>query len=344
MNGLLNAFRFEMLAQPRALWLLVPVALLLLVEAFSRPAGAVSFSTGRMIAGLGHSVPRLLLAVPALLRAGGLALLVVALAGPMNGYQLRRDRAGVIDIMLCVDVSGSMRQTDFVMNGQQRDRLYVTKQAVANFINSRRERQNSRYGLDRVGLILFSGIAWTQCPLTLDYDILEKEVQDARIAPDSKQGTAIGSALGLALRRLGRTEAKSKVVVLLSDGQNNRGELDPVSAAQMAREMGIRVYTIGAGSPQEQVLRGGLFPVRSEAIDEEMLTKVATLTGGKYYLASDTAALMSAYNEINELETTEIDLGDYYEFRDAFMPWLTLGGLLIALSLCVRRRWFDPLP
>ena len=344
MRELLQSFEFGTLAHPWALLLLIPVALLALFEAFSGAPGAVTISTGSSLARLGVRVSRAWRAVPALIRFAGLSLLVLAMACPLAGYQIRKDRTGVIDIMLCVDVSGSMRQTDFVMDGEARDRLYVTKQAVRNFIDSRRERQTGRFGLDRVGLVLFSGIAWTQCPLTLDYDILEKAVEDAQIAPENKQGTAIGSALGLAVRRLSQTEAKSKVIVLLSDGRNNRGELDPLTAAQLAKEYGIRVYTIGAGSPEPTTIQNGLFPVQSEAIDEDMLKKMAGTTGGRYYLATDTAALMNAYGEINELETTEIDLGDYYEFKEGFMPYLVVGSLLTLVSVLVRRTSFEVVP
>jgi len=133
-------------------------------------------------------------------------------------------------------------------------------------------------------------------------------------------------------------------VILLSDGRNNRGELDPLSAAQIAKEMGIRVYTIGAGSPEEQVLNGGFFPVRSEAIDEKMLREVAEGTGGRYYLATNTEALMGAYDEIGALETTEIDLGDYYEYHEGFLPWMLAGAALVLASLFTRRTWLDPLP
>jgi len=344
MSFLFEPFVFGSLAHPWALLLLIPVALLGLFEAFAGAPGAVTISTGSTLARLGARVSRGWRAVPAAVRMAGLALLVLAIAGPLNGYQIRKDRAGVIDIMLCVDVSGSMQQADFVMDGQPRDRLYVTKQAVRNFIDSRRERQKGRFGVDRVGLISFSGVAWTQCPLTLDYDILEKAVDEATFAPENKQGTAIGSALGLAVRRLTQTEAKSKVIVLLSDGRNNRGELDPLTAAELAKEYNIRVYTIGAGSPKATTLQNGFFPVESEPIDEEMLKKVAGTTGGRYYLATDTDALMSAYKEINSLETTEIDLGDYYEFKDAFMPYLVLGALLTLASVLMRRTAFEVVP
>lgn len=344
MNGLGHIFSFNDLAHPLFLVLCIPIVLILAAELFSRPPGAVTVSTGKVLARLAGRRADMARRVPALLRALGLLLLCVALAGPLRGYQVRKDRAGVIDIMLCLDVSGSMEQPDFNINGRQYDRLHVAREAARKFVNSRRETQESRYGLDRVGLIVFSGLAWTQCPLTLDYDILERELESASIAPERKQGTAIGSALGLAVRRLNSSEAKSKVVVLLTDGVNNRGELDPVTAARLAKEYGIRVYTIGAGSNEEVVLRQGFFPVRTEAIDEKVLQQMADITGGRYYLATDTESLMNAYDEISALETTEIDIGDYYEAKEEFMPYLIAGVLALMASVFTRRFWFEVVP
>jgi Ca-activated chloride channel family protein len=340
-------FRFDTLEYPWVLLLLALVAALMVAEAFARAPGAISVSTGETLALIRPRRKRLSRLLPVLLRAFGLACLVVALAGPLNGFQIRKDRADVVDIMLCVDVSGSMGQQDFVSGGIYRDRLYVTKAAVRNFIDSRRERSGSRYGLDRVGLIVYAGFAWTQCPLTLDYDVLERELNLARVEDrdQRKQGTAIGSAIGLALRRLTESEAKSKVIILLTDGLNNRGELDPATAAQLAKQYGIRVYTIGAGSTEEGLVRGpAFFPVQRQAIDEDMLKRIAEVTGAKYYRATDVNSLQGAYDEINQLETTEIEINDYYEYKDAFMPYLLLGALALLASVLARRRWFEVIP
>ncbi|OQC04620.1 MAG: von Willebrand factor type A domain protein [Candidatus Hydrogenedentes bacterium ADurb.Bin101] len=344
MNKLGHIFLFDGLAHPYFLALSLPILLVLLLELLGRPPGAVTLSTENVLAGLRDRRIDWKRRLPAVLRALGLLLLCVALAGPLRGFHVRKDRAGVIDIMLCLDVSGSMQQPDFTINGHPHDRLYVAREAARNFVNSRRETREGRYGLDRIGLILFSGLAWTQCPLTLDYDILEREIDGASIAPERKQGTAIGSTLGLAVRRLKTSEAKSKVVILLTDGVNNRGELDPVTAARLAKEYGIRVYTIGAGSTEEVVIQQGLFPVRTEAIDEKVLRQMADTTGGRYYLATDTESLMKAYDEISALETTEIDIGDYYEANEAFMSYLVLGALLVLASVFSRRLWFEVLP
>jgi len=134
------------------------------------------------------------------------------------------------------------------------------------------------------------------------------------------------------------------VVVLLSDGVNNRGELDPITAARLAKEYGIRVYTIGAGSTEEVTVRRGFFPVRTEAIDEKALTEVADITGGRFYLATDTESLMRAYDEIGALEVTEIDVGDYYEAQEEFMPYMIAGMLALLASVFSRRLWFEVIP
>lgn len=337
-------FKFDLLSHPWALLLWGGVVVLFLIEAFARAPGAINLSTGEALSGITrrfHWPFRL----PALLRAIGLGLLVVALAGPLNGFQVRPDRASVVDIMLCLDVSGSMQQQDFLVGGRPRDRLFAAKEAVRDFIQSRRQRGSERFGMDRVGLVLYAGYAWTQCPLTLDFNLLEHELEQSRIVTDrEKDGTAIGSALGLAVRRLGQSEAKSKVVILLTDGLNNRGELDPLTAAKIAAEYGIRVYTIGAGATEEEYARGGLFPMRRQAIDEEALKKIADLTGGKYYHVMDLQALRGAYAEINALETTEIEAGDYYQYREAFIPWALSGLAFLTVAVFIRRAWFDIIP
>ncbi len=326
------------------MWLGVFVLCILIAEVIGLAPGAIRISTGELLARIHGRRSDVMRRIPAVLRAVGLVLLLAAMAGPLRGYHVRKERANVIDIILALDVSGSMQQQDFNIGGRPHDRLYVAREAARKFINSRRDSASSRFGMDRIGLLLFSGLAWTQCPLTLDYDILERELDNARIADERKQGTAIGSALGLSVRRLSQSEAKSKVVILLTDGVNNRGELDPITAARLAKEYGIRVYTIGAGSPEEIVVRRGFFPVRTEAIDEETLREVARITEGRYYLATDTESLLRAYDEISELEATEIDIGDYYEAREEFMTWLAAGALALLASVLSRRLWFEVIP
>ena len=349
--SLLGPFHFNALMHPWLLLLLLAVAAVFLAEVFARTPGTLNISTGETLARLRGRRADWARRVPALLRAMALALLVLALARPITGYQVRKDRADVVDIMLCVDVSGSMKSQDFVSGGQRRDRLYVTKEAVRDFIENRKKGGGDRYGVDRLGLVLYATYAWTQCPLTLDYGVLERELDRAEVNVEDpkKQSTAIGSAIGLSVSRLRKSEAKSKVIILLTDGLNNAGELAPMTAARLAKEYNIRIYTIGAGS-----LEGGLVPVQTlfgpvmqrttDGVDEDALKKIAAATGGKYYRAADTKSLEEAYQEINKLETTEIELGDYYEHKEGFVAYAVLGMLAMLASAFVRRHWFEVIP
>lgn len=344
-------YYFNAFLNPGAL-LLVGVAVLVLVaELLARAPGTLTISTGETLAGIPSRRGRWTRPLPALLRAAGLVLLAVALARPVMGYQVRKDRANVTDIMLCVDVSGSMKTLDFIAGGERRDRLYVTKQAVKDFLRNRKVRSGDRFGLDRIGLVLYATYAWTACPLTLDYGVLEHELDRAEIneRDRTRQRTAIGSAVGLAVNRLRKSEAKSKVIILLTDGLNNTGELDPMTAALLAKDYGIRIYTIGAGSTEGGVVPtptvfGMVMSAMSEGVDEDALKRIASSTGGKYYRATDTDSLREAYQEISQLETTEVELNDYYEHKESFMPFAVTGATMLAASIFSRRRWFEAIP
>lgn len=349
--NLLSPFQFSALLSPWALLLLLGVAGVLAAELAAGPPGALNFSTGetlRRIRGRSRSMAR---RIPALLRALGLTLLVIALARPISGYQVRKDRANIIDIMLCVDCSQSMLSMDFISGGQRKNRLDVTKEAVRSFLDSRKNKSTDQFGLDRVGLICYATYAWTQSPLTLDYGVLEHEINRAKVSQDpNKQATAIGSAIGLAVSRLRKSEAKSKVIILLTDGINTAGDIDPLTAAGLANEYGIRVYTIGAGSvsggfvPTSSIFANIMLRQNSEGIDEETLKKIADITGGRYYRATDTESLLQAYDEINQLETTEVALDDYYEHKEGFLPYAILGTAAMLLAVFVRRQWFEVIP
>lgn len=345
-QDLIAPFFFTELSHPWMLLLWAVVAVLFAFEIVAGAPGVIHLSTAESLKNI-HGRPRLELVrrIPPALRAIGLGLLVVAMARPLDGQQLRKDRANIVDIILAVDVSGSMSQRDLVYAGQQQTRLSVTKAVVRDFIESRKDRRSDRYGIDRLGLVLYAGMAWTQCPLTLDYAVLQRELDLAQIdeTDPRKHGTAIGSALGLSVQRLRNSEAKSKVIILLTDGLNNRGELDPLTAAQVAQEYGIRVYTIGCGAP-EPVQIGGILGRRSEPIDEASLRAIAQTTGGRYYRATSTELLREAYAEISALETTEIEVGDFYEYEEAFVPYAALGGLLLLVAVISRRHWFETVP
>jgi Ca-activated chloride channel family protein len=340
-----------MLMNPWVLLLIPAVALLLAAELTARAPGVLQVSTGETLAKLQGHARDAMRRLPPLLRALGLILLVLALARPVRGLEARTDRANVIDIMLCVDVSGSMKAMDYATDGRNRNRLDVTKQAVHDFILDRKDKSEDRFGRDRLGLVCYAGYAWTQCPLTLDYGVLEHELDRVEIDETDrrKQGTAIGSALGLAVGKLSKSEAKTKVIVLLTDGLNNMGELDPITAAQLAKEYGIRVYTIGAGSRGEVLIPqptpfGQMLVQARMPIDEETLKRIAETTGGKFYRAADIQQLNDAYAEINRLEKTEVDVDDYYDYEDVFVPYAVTGMVALFASLFARRYWFDPIP
>lgn len=348
---MMHLFHYEKLMHPAILLLLPAVAALLAAEWFAKTPGALAISTGEALGRIGARRRTRLRHLPAVLRACGLALLLVALARPLSGLRPRIEHVDVADIMLCVDVSGSMGAMDFSTGGKPRDRLYVTKAAVRDFINSRKVQIHDRFGVDRVGLILYAGYAWTQTPLTLDYGAVEQGLDDAQVEKGEplKNGTAIGSAIGLAAGKLKDSEAVSKVIILLTDGQNNKGELDPFTAARIAAEYGIRIYTIGAGSdgqvfiPRQTPLGEQIVRMRIP-VDVASLTRIAEATGGKFFKTSDSAGIQKAYAEINELETTPIEVKGYVDYEERFAPWAVAGALLIGLSLFSRRMWFDPIP
>lgn len=337
LNGLMN---------PEALLLLFAVPLVLAAEWIARAPGALNISTGETAAAFDAAPNAWRRHTPAIIRAIGLTLLIIALARPLHGLTPRKEVADIVDIMLCVDVSESMTVSDFGT-----DRLTVTKLAVHDFIDNRKYDATDRYGLDRLGLILYARVAWTQCPLTLDYAVLTRELDAAAADPrDPRTGaTAIGSALGLAVSKLKDSDSESKVIVLLTDGRNNAGELDPLTAAEFANEYGIRVYTIGAGAADRslgvtQQLLGPMAALRSNAPDVEMLQSIAERTGGKFYRATDTDSLQGAYAEINELEKTRVEIGEYYNYQDGFLPFAVLGTLAVATSIFSRRIWFETIP
>ncbi len=347
---MLDWFYFDALRHP--LWLcLAPLpVLLLLAEVFRKTPGVLLMSTGAQLRRLSQRGRSWRRHIPALLRCLGLLSLVVALAGPLDGFRVRKERADVVDIMLCVDVSASMGERDFFIGTEKANRLEVTKVAVANFIKNRRIVSEGRFGVDRLGLIFYAGIAWTGAPLTLDYVVLEHEIEGAKTASNRerhKNGTAIGSAIGLAVRRLSKSEAKSKVIILLTDGMNNRNELDPITAAQLAEAYGIRIYTLGVGPlPDAQRMGQVLAPAYAagDSVDEAMLKKIASISGGDYYRATDTASLEEAYAAISALERTDIEAGDVYEYDEAHVPWILLAALMLGGAIYSRRIWFEVLP
>ena len=275
------------------------------------------------------------------LKVASLGCLMVAMARPQSGLESREISAEGIDIMLTLDVSRSMEHKDLAQG--EKSRLQVAKEVVADFAGGRQA--------DRLGVVVFAGQSFTQCPLTLDYSMLLDFLDGVEIPAkrtrhaDWHDSTAIGMALINACNRLRHSEAESKVIILLTDGENNAGEIEPLTAAEVAAAVGIRVYTIGVGA-SEQVQRG-LFPrlyQRAPRIDEETLMEVAGRTGGKYYRATSEEKLQEIYREIGELEKTEIKTEIKVDYADRFPAFLWSGMALLLLGTALANTRFRSIP
>ncbi len=261
--------------------------------------------------------------LPFALRAAAFALLVVALARPQDVEQNVRTNTEGIDIMLAIDVSGSMLARDF-----KPDRITAAKEVAGSFIAD-------RYG-DRIGLVAFAGEAFTQSPLTTDQSTLQTLL--ARIRSGLiEDGTAIGNGLATAINRLRESDAKSKVIILLTDGVNNRGEIAPLTAAEIAKAQGIRVYTIGVGTegmapyPAIDMFGNITFVNQKVEIDEKTLTAISDMTGGKYFRATDKAKLKAIYDEINQLEKSKVEVTEHVSYHELYLAWVLAAlGLLLA--------------
>lgn len=276
-----------------------------------------------------------------LLKLLALIAVLTALARPQSPMEEAEIITEGIDIVLAVDVSTSMRAEDFVLHGQRQNRLEVVKDVVKEFIQKRHS--------DRIGMVVFAGRAYTICPLTLDYQWLLQNLERVRIAM-VEDGTAIGSGINAALNRLKNTEAKSKIIILLTDGRNNAGKISPLTAAEAAKALKIRVYAIGAGSEDpvpypftDAFGRTVYRPVRIE-VDDYTLAKIALITGGKYYNANDTKALRDIYAEIDRLEKVPIKERGYFEYKELFPFFLIPGLLLLLLGIVLDNTVFRKIP
>jgi Ca-activated chloride channel family protein len=261
--------------------------------------------------------------LPSALEFVGLALAVFALARPQLVEVEQVVSSEGIDIVLALDVSGSMEAADFNLGGRPVDRLSAAKKVVSDFIKSR--------DMDRVGLVVFGEEAFTQVPLTLDHEALDRFLSNVRIGMAGANQTAIGEAIAIAGRQLGRLEAPSKVLVLLTDGRNNAGSITPMQAAEAASSLGVTIYTVGVGSNG-----GGGFFRRSEEVDETTLTRVAEATGGRYFRARDTTGLASIY--------ATIEVSEYRSVEELYRKVLALGLLALFLQWCLGESWLRRLP
>ncbi len=273
---------------------------------------------------------------PLYLRVLALAGLVLALARPQTGVTGENVITEGIDIILALDISSSMLAED-----HQPNRLEAAKAVAADFAAGRTS--------DRVGLVIFAGRAFTQTPLTLDRSVLASMLADLEVGL-IEDGTAVGMGLATAVKRLSASDAESKVVVLLTDGRNNRGEIDPITAAQAAAALGVRVYTIGAGSrgtarvPVPGRFGGVRYVTVQVDIDEASLRETAQTTGGRYFRATDRNSLAAIYDEIDRLETTEIEVENFTRYGERFYLPLAAALALLLVDVVLRHTWLRTLP
>ncbi|MDY0096694.1 MAG: VWA domain-containing protein [Candidatus Vecturithrix sp.] len=264
-------------------------------------------------------------------------LLIIALARPQSSKGEESITTEGIDIILTLDVSGSMQAEDFEPN-----RLEAAKKVAADFIRGRKN--------DRIGLVIFAGHSVTQAPLTLDYDVLLALLDKVHIGILQEDGTAIGMAIANSVNRLRHSEAKSKVIILLTDGVNNRGEIDPLTAANIAKAMGLKMYVIGAGSKGHAyvTLDDPLFgkrrvPIQAE-LDEDTLQQVAETTGGKYFRATDAESLAQIYTAIEQLEKSQLQVQQYKEYVELF-PYLAYAAFgLLCVEIVLTSTRFRKIP
>ena len=319
-------------ASPYYLWLLTLLVPMIGYYVWRTLQGGASIQISS-VAGVVRA-PRTVRHLPFALRAAAFALLVVALARPQDVEQNVRTNTEGIDIMLAIDVSGSMLARDF-----KPDRITAAKEVAGSFIAD-------RYG-DRIGLVAFAGEAFTQSPLTTDQSTLQTLL--ARIRSGLiEDGTAIGNGLATAINRLRESDAKSKVIILLTDGVNNQGQIAPMTAAEIAKAQGIRVYTIGVGTegmapyPAIDMFGNLTFVNQKVEIDEKVLKAISDMTGGRYFRATDKEKLKAVYDEINQLEKSKIEVMEHISYHELFLTWaLAALGLLFAeflLSNLVLKR------
>ena len=263
-----------------------------------------------------------------LLKSGQLLsifLIIVGLSRPQLVDKITETSVEVVDMILVLDISSSMLADDF-----QPNRLEAVKKTAVNFINSRKS--------DRIGIIVFAGESFIQCPLTVDKLVLRSLIDEINIVSKEYDGTAIGMAIANATNRLRKSLVKSKVMVLLSDGSNNSGEIDPRTAAELASQYDIKIYTIGAGTNQAFTRIPGRGLIKNE-IDEETLKFIANKTGGKFFRATDIKALESIYNEIDTLERSEIEVKEYSNYTEIYI-WILFPALILGLFIEFYKRFF----
>lgn len=324
-------------AYPWVLYFMVLIPLMLLWYFFKgkRSEPSITFSSLNVIRTAHSTLREKLRHVPIILRMLVVALIIIAIARPQSFSSGENIYSEGIDIAMVLDISGSMLAEDLKPN-----RLEAAKNVIDKFVEGRTT--------DRIGLVIFAREAFTQCPLTVDYSVLRNlllEIKSGMV----EDGTAIGNALANGVNRLKDSKAKSRVIILLTDGINNSGEVDPISAAQIAQTFGIRIYAIGVGTRGEapypvQTPFGIRYQMVPVEIDEDVLKKISQSTDGQYFRATNNRTLGEIYEKINQLEKTRVEITSYRNAKELFYPWLGAGILLLFLEAGLARTFLKKLP
>lgn len=310
-------------AYPWVLYFLLIIPLMIAWYIFRgmKVQSSVKYSSLNIFKGVPSTIRERLRHIPFAVRMLAIGLLIIALARPQSFSSGENVTTEGIDIAMVLDISGSMLAEDLKPN-----RLEAAKNVIDNFVEGRIS--------DRIGLVVFSRDAFTQCPLTIDYNVLRNLLLDIRSGM-IEDGTAIGNAIANGINRLKDSNAKSKIIILVTDGVNNSGEVDPISAAEMAKTFGIRVYTIGVGTRGEapypvKTPFGTRYQMVPVEIDEAVLQKISGLTDGQYFRATNNRALKEIYDKIDKLEKTKIEITSYKNASEKYHSWLW-GGLILLL-------------
>jgi len=309
------------------LFIILPVLIWWYVKKYNKRQGALKMSTTHSFTV--SSFKNMLRHLPFVLRLGAFICIILAIAKPQKHVDEELRRGQGIDIVLCIDVSGSMLSQDFTPN-----RLEVAKDVAEEFIRSR--------PIDRIGLVIFSGESYTLCPITTDKNTLITQVSGLRSGM-LQDGTLIGEGLATSVDRLTKSDAKSKVVILLTDGKEEAPEtrlIDPLTALEITKAQGVKVYTIGMSAqnaiPVEENVKGKKSPATNNFLDEELLRRIASETGGEYFRARDKLSLQSIYGQIDQMEKSKIEIQSLRHYYDEFIPLLLLALGLLFIELVLR--------
>jgi len=316
------------------LFAVIPFLILWKIVKGKRQTAAMGISTTRGLSKT-RSWKNTFQNVPFILRLLALCCIIMALARPQLKFEEQQSEGEGVDIVLCIDVSGSMTAQDFTPN-----RMEAAKKVAEDFINNRPD--------DRIGIVIFSGESFTQCPLTTDHYVLTSQIQQIRNGL-LEDGTAIGSGLATSVDRLRNSKAKSKVIILLTDGINNGGLIDPATAKEIAKTFKIKVYTIGVGTDgyaptPVSTPMGIVMQNEKVAIDEKLLRNIADETGGKYFRATDNQSLQSIYASIDRLEKSKVEIITFRRFTEKFYPFIFAAMAMLLLEIILRFTLFKKFP